>query len=247
MIEIKKDPIRFIRKPPSGALLVQTTNDYPRMCLELRSALQENRPITIVVQNPLVCDWIDALKRCYPEIVVTECDPLQELRDHLGTTSLPPDLTPQAVNELGLLNLPKPTEPVVYVKSWILSQLVGECWGVGTPDPRWQHFVGLASWYLAEASCTGHHQLIQKWMLERCNHWIGNCETYLQKAYRWLLADPYLRAKLLLCRQILLPYEYSQQQDWIRAILGCEHFVPDYIPIRQLPQISREKLLVAEL
>lgn len=247
MIEIKKDPTKSIRELPSGALLVQTTNDYPRMCLELRIALQEAHSITIVVQNPLVCDWVDNLKRCYLEIAITECDPLQELRDHLGTTSLPPALTPRAVNELGLLNLPKPIEPVTDAKSWILLQLVGKCWSVEMPDPGWQHFVDLASWHLTEASCAGHHRLIQKWMLERRKHWIDNCETYVQEAYHWLLANPHLRAKLLLCRQILLPYGDSQQQDWIRAILGCEHFVPDYIPIRQLPQISRGKSLVAEL
>jgi len=247
VIEIKKDPTRFVRELPGGALLVQTASGYPRMCLELRSALQEDRSITIVVQNPLVCDWIDTLQRCYPKIVITECDPLQELRDHLGITSLPPDLTAQAVNELGLLELPKPTEPVADAKSWILLQLVGKCWSVEMPDPGWRHFVDLASWHLTEASCAGRHQLIQKWMDERHAYWVGNCETYLQKAYRWLFANRHLRAKLLLCRQILLPYGDSQQQNWIRATLGCEHCVPDYIPIRQLPQISREKSFVAEL
>lgn len=247
MIEIKKDPTRSIRQPPSGAVLVQATSDYPRMCLELRSALHEGRPLTIMVQSPHVCDWVDNLKGCYPEIVIIECDPLQELRDYYGTTSLPPDLTRQAVNELRLLELPKPSEPVSDAKSWILSQLPGECYGVEIPDPRWEHFADLASWYLTEPSCRGHHALIEKWMIERREHWIGNSETYLQKAYRWLLADPHLRARLLLCRQILLPYADSQQQDWIRKALDYEHFVPEYIPIRQLPLISREKSLIAEL
>lgn len=247
MIEIKKDPTKFIRKLPRGALLVQTTRDYPQMCLEIRSALQNGYPLTIVVQNPFVCDWIDTPKRCYPEITVTECDPLQELRDHLGTTSLPPDLTAQAVNELCLLDLPKPTERVTDAKSWILLQLVGKCWGTEVPDPEWRHFVNLSSWYLTEAPCVRRHELIQKWMTERRNRWVENRETYLQKAYDWLLTDPHLRAKLLLCRQILLPYADKQQQDWIRAMLGCEHFVPDCIPLRQLSHITREKSLVAEL
>ena len=247
MIKINKDPIRSIREPPSGALLVQATSDYPRMCLELRSALQEGRPLTIMVQSPLVCDWVDNVKKCYPEIIIIECDPLQELREHFRTTSLPPDLPPQAVNELRVLELPRPSEPVGDVKSHILSQLVGECYGFRIPDPGWQHLVDLASWYLTEASCSGHHRLIEKWMIERREQWIGKGETYLQKAYRWLLDDSHLRARLLLCRQILLSYGDSQQEDWIRAILDCDHFVPEYIPIRQLPLISREKSLVAEL
>jgi len=217
------------------------------MCLKLRSTLQQARALTIVVQNPLVCQWVDNLKKCYPDILITERDPLRELRDHLDTTSLPPDLTARAVNELGLLDLPRPSEPVGDAKSWILSQLVCECHSVEIPDPEWQHLVDLTSWYLTEASCAGHHRLIQKWMIERRKQWIGNCETYLQKAYRWLLTDPYLRARLLLCRQILLSYADSQQQDWIGKILECEYFVPEYVPIRQLPPISREKSLVAEL
>jgi len=217
------------------------------MCLELRSALQEARRLTILVQSRLVCDWVDDLKRCYPGIVVIKCDPLQELRDHLDTTSLPPDLTAQVVTQLGLLELPKPSEPVRDAKSWILSQLIGECYGVEIPDRGWQHVVDLASWHLTEVSCAEHHQLIEKWLIERRKQWVGNCETYLQKTYRWLLDNPHLRARLLLCRQILFVYGDSQQQDWIRAILDCDHFVPEYIPIRELPLISREKSLVAEL
>lgn len=251
MIEIRKDPTSSLHELPSGALLVRSTSDYPMMCLELRSALEELRSITVVIQSPHVCGWVDNLRRCYPEITVVEYDLLQELRAHLEITALPPDLTPQAVKELGLLDLPKPTEPPIDAKSWILSQLVGGCWGNEAPDDKWQHFVDLINWCLADASpVEGHglvHELIQKWMTERRSCWVGSCETDVQKAYSWLLADQQLRAKLLLCRQILLPYAEEQVRDWIDAVLGCEHFVPDYVTIQHLPQISRERSLLIGL
>lgn len=247
MIEVVKDPHRAIKDLADEILLVSTSSEYPKMCLELHSAWREKRSLKLVVQDPLVCDWTHRYAGLFPGVAILDFDPLKELREHLGVSSLPADLTAPDVVDLNLLALPRPTEPPGDAKSYILRELVGPCWEAENIPEGWDHFTGLVDWHLENTGTVLEHKLIQKWVNERKDRWVGGCETEIQRAYEWLFSEPVSRAKLLLCTQILKRYDSSAREEWTRRLAGCHDTLPSFVPLSQIPPIRREQSLVTQL
>ncbi len=247
MIEVVKDPHKAIKEVADETLLVSTSSEYPKMCLELLSAWCEKRSLKLVVQDLLVCQWTHRYANLFPGVTAVDFDPLKELRDYLGVSSLPSDLSAQDVVDLDLLALPGPARPLGDAKSYILGNLVGSCWEAENIPDGWEHFTTLVDWHLESGGTVPEHRLIQKWIKGRKASWVGNRETSAQKAYEWLFSEPTSRAKLLLCAQILQKYDYAMREDWIRRTASCSDALPSFIPVSQIPSISRAQSVIAQL
>ena len=247
MIEVVKDPHKAIKDVADETLLVSTSSEYPKMCLELHSAWCEKRSLKLVVQDPQVCEWAHRYACLFPDVTIIDFDPLKELRDRLGVSSLPSDLSAQDVVDLDLLALPRPTRPFGDAKSYILGSLVGSCWEAENIPDGWEHFTSLVDWHLESGGIVPEHRLIQKWIKGRKAGWVGNCETSAQKAYEWLFSEPTSRAKLLLCAQILQKYDHNVREDWISRTARCPDALPSFISLSLIPTFKREKSVIEEL
>ncbi|MEI7768851.1 MAG: hypothetical protein WCI67_02625 [Chloroflexales bacterium] len=163
--------------PPAGSLVAAKLTDYVPVRRRIRTALDQDEPLTVYATNPVLLGWLGDLQR-YPEsrIAWRVVDPGEEFTQMFGVAPADP-FTPARIAALQLHDLPRvPVGVFVHPLTWILGHRL---------DPLWQH----------DEPPPGQITLLAEWALHRDSPLDADSIVLTQaQLERWSACQPIYRA-----------------------------------------------------
>jgi len=194
-----------------GSTLVENTADYPRAREQIYEALAAETSLDVFVLTRVCDDWFWDLVEYHGDVTQVNDAPTERLKRKLSVNALPNDLAtePELIIQLGLLDLPTPTEGVDSVWRWIVHHKLGEVWAI--EEPSRGHFSHLVGWYIEHT--------IDPLLASRTDRiaqmWVSAASGKLRSAYARLFDDPRRNAYSLVTWRALAPYERELKEQWL--------------------------------
>ncbi len=224
------------------SLVVREPAHYPIIRRHIHEALAQEEELEVFVVTRVCDGWFWDLFDYYSDVIHINDAPTERLKRKLSINALPTDLAtePELIIELGLFDLPDPTDYVSDVWKWIIWHKLGEVWT--TEKPSQEHFSQLVSWYIENT--------IDPTLSPRAEYiaqaWIDAASGKLRSAYAHFFEDPRKNAYVLITWRALVSYDRGLREQWLAAEGWYSRKLEDLAELiempTQLPQPIRSKL-----
>ncbi len=225
---------------PDDTLVLYEPENYPAIRHRIRAAIDGKENLDVFVKHPVCWSWFWDLED-YGFIRIVNDDPAEQLKRKLRAPMIPEELAenPWRILELGLLDLPDPSEKVDDVWAWIIEQKLGMTWTIS--EPSFQHLRDLADWYVDGVV----PQELREKASEVERSWLSKATGKLKGAYQSFLQRPRQNALFLCCWQNLIMYDESVRERWLDEEGWYEPhliWVAEKLPPLSFPNIARTRL-----
>lgn len=227
---------------PYDSLTVRTPADYPPVRQDIQEALTQKEDLKVFVLTRVCDGWFWDLFDYHSDVIHINDAPAERLKRKLSINALPIDLAaePELIIELGILDLPDPTESVSDVWTWIIRHKLGEVWAI--EEPSQEHFSQVVSWY-AENTID---PILRSRVAHIARTWTDAASGKLRSAYARFFEDPHKNAYSLITWRALVPYDRELREQWLAAEGWYSQKLEDLAEMietpTQLPQSIRSKL-----
>lgn len=243
MIKIHTGILPAEEIPPGGEVLRDPVH-YPLIRRFVYEALSQKRDLEVFVLTRVCDGWFWDLNDYYSDVTVVKDAPTERLKRKLSIHALPIDLetSPELIIDLGLLDLPDPTESVENVWKWVVKHRLGEVWTEKVPSH--EHLSQLVDWYLDVDNVLD--PILQPIVEHIAQDWIDLSSGKLRSAYARFMENPHTNAYSLITWHALTPYSSELREEWLAAQGWYSQKLEDLAnilePPQKLPKFVRNKL-----
>lgn len=212
MIEIICDEYGLYSAEETDLVLTETTQ-YEAADAAAAQHVKEGRQLRIIIRNPVLFDWADALLRYGGEKYTLS--PVRKLADRLQQAVLPDYLqqNPQWIVEVDLLQTaeqhPRQEETT---DCWLRKVLIGPVWNSSSPAS--EDLSLIFSWLLEQDDSSSLPPLVLYLVQQQLTFWGHHSPDYAE-LFSWLKNNPFKRAKYLVWEQLLFSYPAEKRAVWL--------------------------------
>jgi hypothetical protein len=224
------------------SLVVRDTVHYPLMRRHIQEALGRKEDLEVFILTRVCDSWFWDLFDYHGDVIHINDTPTERLKRKLSVSALPIDLAaqPRLIVELGLLNLPDPSESVHDVWKWIIRHKLGDVWA--TEEPSKRHFSELVGWHIENIV----DPILQPKAALIAQAWTDLASGKLRSAYARFFEDPHRSAYSLITWKALEPYDRELREEWLAAEGWYSQKLEDLAEMidtpSELPRSIRDKL-----
>lgn len=224
------------------SLVIRDPAHYPIVRRHIHEALAREENLEVFVMTRVCDGWFWDLFDYHHDVIQIDDDPAERLKRKLSISTLPIDLAAKSdlIIELGLLDLPDPTDAASDVWKWIVHYKLGSVWAAEYPSK--EHFSRLVGWYLENAT----DPILKPVVVRIAQTWMNMASGRLRSAYARLFDEPHKNAFSLIAWKALAPYDSELKEQWLVAEGWFSPKINDLEDIMemptQIPEAVRKKL-----
>jgi hypothetical protein len=227
-----------------SSIRLSKLEEYPEIRLRIREAIHASDDLDVYVTHRACDDWFWDLED-YPCVSLIDEHPGVQLKRKLGIIGLPQKLEerPELILELGLLDLPEPSESIGDVWGWILENRLGSVWAERSVS--FEHLAKIMQWYLDASAQRPEDSnpiniLLQGIVNTVTQSWIECANGIVESAYQLSLKNPAKSALFLACWQSFHDNYPQLLNEWLeQKYLSSLHieWIAEKLPMLRIPDL----------